>query len=254
MNRDALILSLIAAWFVGLAIVEAMQRNEAAAVNNGRLLTNFGFTAAVLAVGGLVPLARISSSLAGEEWRFGLANLVALPWLAVFAAMLMLDSLAAYWSHRLMHAVPLLWRIHRVHHADSEVDVSSSLRNHPLELVVTAPVSAAVVLLIGAPVSAVMASQTLALAAAIWQHADIRLPERLEHVLAAVIITPRLHRLHHHPDRAVHDTNFGDSLVLWDWMFGTLNVGEGREPVGLDGQRARADHLLEQICSPLQPA
>jgi sterol desaturase/sphingolipid hydroxylase (fatty acid hydroxylase superfamily) len=254
-SSGALILSLMTAWFVALAVVETLQRDaDPGGVNNDRLITNFGFSAAVLAIGGLIPLARISSSLAGEGWGVGLANLIAVPWIAIFAALLLLDSLAAYWAHRAMHAIPLLWRIHRVHHADSELDVSSSLRNHPLELIVTAPVSALVVLVVGAPLSVVVASQTLTFAAALWQHADIRLPKRAERMLAGVIITPRLHRLHHNPERVVHDTNFGESLVLWDWLFGTLNVSEGRRPVGLEGQRARADRLLDQIWSPLQPA
>jgi sterol desaturase/sphingolipid hydroxylase (fatty acid hydroxylase superfamily) len=141
-----------------------------------------------------------------------------------------------------------------VHHADSAVDVSTSLRNHPLELVVTVPVSCLVVLLVGAPVSVVAAAQSVLVAAALFQHADIRLPPRVDATLAWLIVTPRLHRLHHHPERIVHDSNFGDSIVLWDRLFGTFNASEGRLPVGLEGQAARADHLIEQICSPLQPA
>jgi sterol desaturase/sphingolipid hydroxylase (fatty acid hydroxylase superfamily) len=249
---------LLLGWFILLALAELMFGRDGGERGTGsgdaRLLTNFGLTASVLGVSALLPLARITSSVAGQRFDLGIANLVPLPMVAIFATLLILDSFAAYWAHRLLHATPLLWRLHRVHHADSAVDVSTSLRNHPGELLVTVPVSAFVILLVGAPVSVVMVEQTIIVAATIWQHADIALPPRLDAVLARVIITPRLHRLHHNPERPVHDSNFGDSIALWDWMFGTLNLTGGRNPVGLNGQRARADHLLDQIWSPLRAA
>jgi sterol desaturase/sphingolipid hydroxylase (fatty acid hydroxylase superfamily) len=255
-DRDSLIGLSLVCWFVALALAEVIWAGgeDTGHGNDGRLLTNFGLTIFVVLAGTALPLARMSASLSGERLGLGIANGIALPWIAIFAGMLLLDSLAGYWVHRLMHGTPLLWRIHRVHHADSAVDVSTSLRNHPLELIVSVPVSCAVVLVVGAPISVVAAAQTLFVAAALFQHADIRLPPRLDRALAWVIVTPRLHRLHHHPERLVHDTNFGDSFVLWDRLFGTFNGCEDRQPVGLQGQAARADHLIEQICSPLQPA
>jgi sterol desaturase/sphingolipid hydroxylase (fatty acid hydroxylase superfamily) len=153
-----------------------------------------------------------------------------------------------------MHWVPLLWRVHRIHHADNEVDVSTSLRNHPLELLLTLPVSALIVVLIGAPVSVVIAFQAIMVAATIWQHADILLPQQLDRALAVILVTPRLHRLHHNPVRVVHDTNFGELFTMWDRMFGTLSVMDGRGRVGLIDQVARPDHIFEQIWSPVYPA
>jgi sterol desaturase/sphingolipid hydroxylase (fatty acid hydroxylase superfamily) len=253
-TRDALIGLSLLGWFVVLAVAEAIWTSDDKSGGDGRLLTNFGLTAIILVTASLFPLARISASVVTEQLGLGLANVVPMPWVALFGAMLLLDSLAAYWVHRLMHGAPLLWRIHRVHHADSAVDVSTSLRNHPLELVVTVPVSCLVVLLVGAPVSVVVAAQSVLVAAALFQHADIRLPPRVDATLAWLIVTPRLHRLHHHPERIVHDSNFGDSIVLWDRLFGTFNASEGRLPVGLEGQAARADHLIEEICSQLQAA
>ena len=244
-------------WFILLAVAEAVaapgdtRRREGS--HDARLVTNFGLTAFNVAASALLPIAQITSSVVGDRLGLGVANIVPLPWIVTFALLFLLDSFAGYWVHRLMHAAPLLWRVHRVHHADRAVDVSTSLRNHPLEFLVTVPVSSVVVLLIGAPLSAVIAVQSIVVAATIWQHADIALPRRGDRVLARAIFTPRLHRLHHNPERAIHDTNFGESIILWDWLFGTLNRSDGRRAVGLGDMEPRPDHLLEQLWSPLRP-
>src|SRR3982751_2972253 len=127
---------------------------------DGRLVTNFGLTIASLALGSVLPAAGIASALSNHRFSIGLAQHVAMPWIAILLLTLILQSLAYYWVHRLMHAAPLAWRLHRVHHADSALDVSSSLRNHPLELLLTVPASVLVVLLLGAPVSIVVAANT----------------------------------------------------------------------------------------------
>ena len=258
MKPDAFVQLALLGWFVLLAIAEVVaappgtQRDERS--GNARLLTNFGLTALIVAASAVLPIARMTASLSGERLGTGITNIVPLPWVANCALLLIVDSFAAYWIHRLMHASPLLWRVHRVHHADTAVDVSTSLRSHPLELLVTVPIASLVVLLVGAPVSAVLAVQTAVVAATIWQHANIAVPSRVDRVLAMAIVTPRLHRLHHNPERAVHDSNFGESIVLWDWMFGTLNPSEDRRPVGLGYLERRPDHLLDQIWSPLRAA
>jgi sterol desaturase/sphingolipid hydroxylase (fatty acid hydroxylase superfamily) len=258
MSLEALVQLTLLGWFVLLALAEATSSSPGGVQNPGsgdaRLLTNFGLTAFNLAAAALVPVARVTSSLVDDRFGLGIAHFVPLPWIATFALLFLLDSFAGYWVHRLMHATPLLWRVHRVHHADTAVDVSTSFRNHPLELLLTVPASSLVVLLVGAPISAVLAVQAVVVAATIWQHADIVLPRRIERALAAAIFTPRLHRLHHNPERAIHDSNFGESIVLWDWMFGTLKRSEGRRSVGLGSLERRPDHLLAQIWSPLRAA
>lgn len=240
-----------------LAIAELCLPNGSqprSAPGDERLFTNFGLTGLVLLAGGLFPLARMSSSIVSDRYGLGLSHVLYLPWAAILVATLLLDSFVSYWVHRLMHATPLLWRVHRVHHSDSAVDVSTSLRNHPLELLLTAPASALVVVALGAPPSAVIATQTVFVAAVLWEHAAVRLPDRLERALSIAIVTPALHRLHHSRQRELHDSNFGDSLVLWDWLFGTLRRNSLSPEVGLDGQRAMSDHLFQQILSPLHPA
>jgi sterol desaturase/sphingolipid hydroxylase (fatty acid hydroxylase superfamily) len=252
LTRDALISLALVGWFVALAIAETVSARSGRpreSSDDGRLLTNFGLTALVLLGSGLLPLATIASAQVGAG--IGIAYHVRLPWIAIFALVLLGQSFAAYWVHRWMHVWPLLWRVHRVHHADTSIDVSTSLRNHPLELLVTVPVSALVILVLGAPVSVVIAVQTFLVAAAIWEHADVVLPKGIDRALTLLLVTPRLHRLHHSPDRCNHDSNYGNSLTLWDRLFGTLNDRQERLEVGLTRQRAAPNRLLEQIFSPL---
>ena len=222
--------------------------------SDGRLITNFGLAAIVLFASGLAPLARLGTSAAGQLFGFGLADRLPLSWLALFGLAILSETFAAYWVHRLMHRAPLLWRMHRVHHADNSVDVSTSYRNHPLELLVTMPASAAVILALGLPPSVVVATQTVLTAATLWEHADLALPERLDRALSWIIYTPRLHRLHHSPERAIHDSNYGGLLTIWDRLFGTFTDSSERGRVGLDDQVARPDRLLEQMWSPVYAA
>jgi len=252
LTRDTLISLALVGWFVAMAIAEtasAPTNHVRKGNDDSRLLTNFGLTALVLLGSSLLPLANVGSALAGAG--VGLAYHVRLPWIAVFALTLIAQTFAAYWVRRWMHSWPLLWRVHRVHHADASVDVSTSLRNHPLELLLTIPASALVILTLGTPVSVIAAVQGCLVAAAIWEHADIALPRRLDRALALVFVTPRLHRLHHSPERRCHDSNYGNTITLWDRLFGTINDSTEEQEVGLARQRADPNHLLEQIWSPL---
>jgi sterol desaturase/sphingolipid hydroxylase (fatty acid hydroxylase superfamily) len=257
MSPNALSGLALIGWFAALAVAETtfargLERGEHH--SDRRIFTNFSFGVFALLANMVIPLVNVGAAATAEWVRFGLANQVALPWWAVVALLLIAQSFAAYWVHRAMHRAPILWRIHRVHHSDEAVDVSTSLRNHPLELLLVVPVEGLVVLLLGAPVSAVVAVQTLLLAASFWQHADIRLPARVERALSRAIITPRLHRLHHNPERAIHDSNYGDFFAWWDAMFGTLDRRDGRQRVGLAGQPMRPDSVIDQLCSPLYAA
>ena len=257
MNQDIFLSLALFVWFVSLAIVEHATARDSRPIAtpdaDARFVTNYGFTAILLIAGAALPLANAGAAVSGEGLHIGLANHVQVPWPALIALTLIVQTFAGYWTHRLLHQYPLLWRIHRVHHADTAVDVSTSLRNHPFELLVTLPVSVVVTLAIGAPISIVTAGQTIIVAATIWEHADISLPPRIDRALSAVILTPRLHRLHHSPERAIHDSNFGTVFSFWDRLFGTLRDLEVRQKVGLGGQVTRPDHFLAQMWAPLQP-
>jgi len=239
-------------WVILLALAEVRSGDRSSeGASDRRLLTNFSFTLMVLGAGALFPIARLGASAAAQSLNVGILRSAHWPWLAVLAVALLAETFAAYWAHRITHQTPLLWRLHRVHHADNAVDLSTSFRNHPLELLITLPVSAVVVLIVGMPQSVVVATQTLLAGVTLWQHADLALPQRLDRALSWVIVTPRLHRLHHNPARATHDSNYGELLTLWDRLFGTFNRTEGRRGVGLNDQAARPDRLLQQIWSPV---
>src|SRR4051794_14691380 len=138
---------LLLGWVIVLALAEAgsgLGGREGA--GDRRLLTNFGFTAMILAAGAIFPIARLAASAAAQSLNLGVLQGARWPWLAMFIGALLAESLGAYWAHRITHGTPLLWRLHRVHHADGAVDLSTSFRNHPLELMITLPVSAVVVL------------------------------------------------------------------------------------------------------------
>jgi sterol desaturase/sphingolipid hydroxylase (fatty acid hydroxylase superfamily) len=252
--RIAVILNLgLVVCFFLLAIAElyaARRRPAGEAGGDGRLVTNFGLGVLVLASNSLLPMVKVGSSFLGEWAGAGLADRFAWPLGLAVVVLLLADSLATYWTHRAMHAVPWLWRIHRVHHSDVAVDVSTSLRNHPLELVVAIPISVAVIVIVGASPTAVLVSQTIMVAASIWQHADIELP-RAERALAPLLITPSIHRLHHSPERRLHDSNYGELITLWDRLFGTFSRPRARSPVGLHNQIAPSDRLLAQLWSPI---
>lgn len=237
-------------WVILLAILEAWSgERSVVAAGDGRLITNFGLTAMAFGVGALFPIARLGVS--GAAYGLNIGLLRSLPWTAIMVAALLAESLSNYWVHRIFHRTPLLWRFHRVHHSDEAVDLSTSFRNHPVELLVALPVSAMLILILGTPPSAVVTTQILFASAAVWQHADISLPPRVDRILGWVIFTPRLHRLHHNPERATHDSNYGELLTVWDRLFGTFNAVEGRLAVGLKDQVAAPDQLLQQLWSPV---
>ena len=257
MVEPAVLNTILLAWFAILALAEvasARRREVDDPTGDRRLITNFGLTIIALTVGSLVPIAKVEAAGLSNVLGFGMASRLGLPWIAALIVFLLIDSFATYWVHRFAHWAPLIWRLHRVHHADDQVDVSTSLRNHPFELAVVLPVSGAVVFLVGAPTSAVMVAQTVTVAAVIWQHADIRLPTSLDRFLSLLLVTPSLHRLHHSPDRSLHDSNFGELITLWDRIFGTFSQDRLRLRVGLDAQPVPPDRLLQQIWSPVYSA
>lgn len=244
-------------WFAVLAGFEhycARRSPRPERSSDQRFFTNFAFGAVTFAAGAVAPISKVGASTFAQTLGAGVAPRLGLSWPEILALLLVSDSLAVYSLHRLMHRWPLLWRLHRVHHTDQSVDISTTLRIHPLELIVSLPTSTAVVLIVGAPASVIIAAQTIAFAATLWQHADIDLPARADRTIALVLVTPRVHRLHHNPGRSFHDSNYGELLTFWDRLFGTFNKTEGRRPVGLEGQVAAPDRLLDQIWSPRHAA
>jgi len=203
----------------------------------------------------LFRFAAVGMAFLAETKGWGLLNIVPLPALfAIPVAVLLLD-LTIYGQHVAFHAVPLLWRLHRMHHADLEFDVTTGLRFHPGEIVVSMVIKFAAVLAFGAPPLAVLMFEVLLNATSMFNHGNVRLPSRLDHLLRAVVVTPEMHRVHHSIDRQETDSNFGFNLPWWDRLFGTYcaqpALGHLRMTLGIDRFRDPRELWLHRML--LQP-
>ncbi|MEM6946171.1 MAG: sterol desaturase family protein, partial [Pseudomonadota bacterium] len=141
-------------------------------------------------------------------------------WLEVLLVFVVLDF--AIWAqHLASHKIPVLWRLHRVHHSDRDIDVSTAIRFHPIEIALSMVLKIGLVYALGAPVIAVILFEVVLNGAAMFNHANLRLPRALDHWLRLAVVTPDMHRVHHSIDRAEHDANYGFNLSVWDRLFGT---------------------------------
>jgi len=169
----------------------------------------------------LIPAGAIGTAIWAEAHGWGLFNLTALPdWVVVVAAVILLD-LAIYLQHVAVHAVPVLWRLHMVHHADHDIDVSTGLRFHPAEILLSMLIKMGVVALLGAPALAVLIFEVLLNGMAMFNHSNVRLPMEADRVLRMLVVTPDMHRVHHSVERRETNSNFGFNLSIWDRLFGT---------------------------------
>jgi len=168
-------------------------------------------------------------------------------WLALPVALVVLDC-AIYWQHRLMHTVPWLWRLHRVHHSDVALDASSALRFHPLEIMLSMLFKMALVLALGAPPLAVLVFEILLNASALFNHGNVRLPRDVDRVMRKIFVTPDMHRVHHSVNPHETNRNFGFNLAVWDHCFGSYcaapALGHTKMTLGLEHWRAPPQQTL----------
>ncbi|WP_137222377.1 sterol desaturase family protein [Shewanella sp. MEBiC00475] len=171
----------------------------------------------------ILPLGLAGFALYTTQQQWGLLHYVELPyWANIIISILLLDMLI-YWQHRLFHIIPLLWRLHKVHHADRLVDSSTALRFHPFEIIASLGIKAITIVILGIPAEAVILFEILLNGFAIFNHANIRLPKKLEKIARYVVVTQILHRIHHSQIMAESNTNFGFSVIWWDRIFGTYS-------------------------------
>jgi len=202
----------------------------------------------------VTPAAAVGAAAWANARDLGLfPSLDAPAWLAIPLAILLLDLLV-YWQHRITHTVPALWRLHRVHHADPELDATTGLRFHPVEILLSMLVKMAAVVALGAPAIAVLAFEVLLNACAMFNHAAIRLPPRIEPWVRLVLVTPEMHRTHHSELKAETDSCYGFCVSWWDRIFGSYRAapaaGEG-VVIGVAGWREACQQPLHRLL--LQP-
>jgi sterol desaturase/sphingolipid hydroxylase (fatty acid hydroxylase superfamily) len=233
-SDGAIRLAVFASVFLVMALIElAAPKRRLIAPKGRRWLTNLGISVtgtvlirlmAMLAV----PLAAIAAASYAETHGIGLLNQLDWPeWLKITVALLVLD-LAIWAQHLASHKIPLFWRLHRVHHADRDIDVTTAVRFHPIEIGLSMLWKIAVVMAIGAAPLAVFLFEVTLNACAMFNHANIALPAWLDRPLRLLIVTPDMHRVHHSVLWREHDSNYGFNLSVWDRLFRTYTA----EPEG----------------------
>ncbi len=201
------------------------------------------------------PVAAVGMAIIAAQNGWGLFNMVSLPaGLVVLVSILLLD-LAIYVQHVVFHFVPFLWRLHLVHHTDQDFDVTTGLRFHPLEILVSMAIKLAFVVLLGVPANAVLVFEIALNATAMFNHANIRIPARVDQALRFFIVTPDMHRVHHSVRPVETNSNFGFNLSWWDHLLGTYRAqpedGHDKMGIGLAQFRSQRDQGLDRML--LQP-
>jgi sterol desaturase/sphingolipid hydroxylase (fatty acid hydroxylase superfamily) len=202
----------------------------------------------------LAPGAAIAVALAGETRGWGVLNSLSLPAPVTLLIAVVLLDLTIYFQHVMFHAVPTLWRLHRVHHADLDFDATTGVRFHPVEILISTGIKCAAVAAIGASALSVLVFEILLNATALFNHANASVPLSLERWLRRFVVTPDMHRVHHSVRYHESSSNFGFNLPWWDRIFGTYRAqpeaGHATMTIGVDAFRTpdelRLDRLLVQ--------
>lgn len=243
----------------GLEAIRPLGRPGVEDGRGRRWPANAGLTVLNILVLGALPVGVVAAADFAAARGWGLLNQPFVPPLAALALGFVLRSLVGYAIHVAMHKVPLLWRVHRVHHTDTAMDVSTTVRFHPLEFLISLPILLAAAVAFGLPPLALMLFELADAAMAVFTHANLRLPERLDRALRLVLVTPAMHRIHHSARQPETDSNYGAMFAWWDRLFGTYRGhaqgGLAAMPLGLEGVSGRRAHALGWLLAmPFRPA
>ncbi len=260
-NETLIRLSVFLGLFALLAMAEALlPRRKRNIPRSKRWVTNWSMTllntATLRLVALVVPLLAVGAALDAANNGWGLFNALDLPlWLETLLAVLFFDF--AIWAqHLITHKVPLLWRLHQVHHSDTEIDVTTAIRFHPVEIALSMLLKIGLVYVMGPSALAIILFEIILNGTAMFNHANLRLPLPLDRVLRTFLVTPDMHRVHHSVHRHEHDSNYGFSLSIWDHMFRTYiaQPAEGHDDmkIGLRWQDARPSRLAWSLWLPFR--
>ncbi len=238
-NENFIRIGVFAAVLAIMAILEALfPRRKRTQGRGRRWVTNLGLVVIdSVAVKLLVPITALAAAEIASAKGWGLFALVDLPVVFEIVAAVILLDLAIYGQHIASHKLPILWRFHKVHHADRDIDVTTGTRFHPVEIVLSMFYKCLCVLLIGPAVIAVFIFEVVLNATAMFNHANVRLPSWLDRGIRMILVTPDMHRVHHSVIRRETDSNYGFSLSVWDRLFRTYipqpAAGHDRMTIGL---------------------
>lgn len=202
-----------------------------------------------------VPIATVMVAIESAERGLGLMNLLGLESIGAIVVSMLVMDLCKYLQHYLLHHVPLLWRIHRTHHADPECDATTSFRFHPFEIIVALLIEASVILIFGVSPIAVVLYQTVRAVVSILAHSNVSIAPGIEKPLRYVLVTPDLHRIHHSAHVNEQNCNFSGGLILWDHIFGTYiaraGVDQRTMTLGVFGyERSQTNSLKNALLDP----
>lgn len=242
--------------FVGCALWEARAPRKTLTQSKWyRWSNNFALVAlnsVLLAT--LIPIAAFQSALIAEQNQWGLFNQISLPIPVTVTLCVLLLDCAIYLQHLVFHRVPLLWRLHRVHHADLDIDVTTGTRFHPIEMILSMLIKIGLVMLLGVPAIAVVVFEVVLNVSAMFNHSNAKLPLSIDKVLRKWVVTPDMHRVHHSVIVKETHSNFGFFLSVWDRWFKTYRaqpqLGHDKVQIGVpeinDGKEQRLDKMLRQ--------
>jgi len=253
MEHETIIrLSVFLGLFALFAALEAYAPRRVLHQNKGRRwLTNWGFTIVntlalrALAVG--LPLLAVGAAVDAAANGWGLFNHLSWPSSVEIVLAILIFDFAIWLQHLITHKVPLLWQLHQVHHADPDIDVTTAIRFHPVEIALSMLLKIGLVYVLGPAALAIILFEILLNGTAMFNHANIKLPLALDRVVRMVLVTPDMHRVHHSDQRSEHDSNYGFALSIWDRLFGTYiaqpAAGHDGMTIGLQWQDPRPTKL-----------
>ena len=260
-NETALRLSIFLGLFALFACAEHMApRRPRQLPRRGRWLTNLLITCLntltlhTMAIG--LPLLAVGAALNAQANGIGLFNATHLPVTLEFVLAILILDLAIWLQHLITHKLPLLWRLHRVHHADRDMDVTTAVRFHPVEIALSMLLKIGLVYALGPSAVAVVLFEVLLNGTALFNHSNLRLHNSIDRTLRWVLVTPDMHRVHHSTLRSEHDSNYGFALSIWDRLFGTYVAqpakGHQKMTVGLIWQDDRPARLGWSLLLPFK--
>jgi len=256
-NSNALRLGAFIGLFILLAVWEHYQPKRPLTVSK---IQRWGNNIAMVMLNNLtlkllMPFLAIDAALYAQQQQWGLSALIAETdiinnTLILVLSIMLLDA-AIYFQHRIFHKVPVLWRLHRMHHSDLDIDLTTAIRFHPIEIVLSMLIKIVVIVAFGIPVIAVVLFEMLLNLTAMFNHSNIRLPSKVDHYLRYLLVTPDMHRVHHSTNGRETNHNFGFCLPWWDRLFGSYQaqpaLGHQKMQIGLPYFRATQECQVQRM-------
>ena len=239
-NESAIRMGVFAGVLGAMAVAELLvPRKQRTQPRLNRWFTNMGMVVIdTLALRLLFPVLAVGMAEIASSKGWGLFNVLDWPgWIEIALAAILLD-MAIYWQHVASHKFPLLWKIHRVHHADRDIDATTGIRFHPVEIVLSMLYKFALIIILGAPALGVFIFEVLLNGTAMFNHANFKLPLGLDRIVRLIFVTPDMHRVHHSIVHRETDSNYGFNLSVWDRVFKTYidqpEAGHDEMTIGID--------------------